>query len=89
MPCWENSEHIELIFAVIRTDLPSPREARSLSAAMTGKGASLQPGVLRCAAQQAMFNLDGAAGSHEFFKVKQLIREEGGKGGYIGTFSPL
>lgn len=35
-----------------------------------------------------MFNLGGAAGSHEFFKVKQLIREEVGQGGYIGTFSP-
>lgn len=44
---------------------------------MTGKGASLQPGALRRAAQRAMFNLDGAAGSHEFFKVKQLIGEEG------------
>lgn len=42
---------------------------------MTGEGASLQPGVLRGAAQQAMFSLDGAAGSHEFFKAKQLIQE--------------
>lgn len=49
-----------------------PQEAPCLSATMTGKGVSLQPRVLRCAARQAMFNPDGAAGSHEFLKVKQL-----------------
>ena len=52
---------------------PLPQEARGLSATMTGTGAKLQRGVLRCAAQQATTSPDEGSWIAWIFKVKQLI----------------
>lgn len=67
---------------------PLPQEARGLSATMTGTGAKLQRGVLRCAAQQATTSPDEGSWIAWIFKVKQLIWGGGGWEGEAGlTFS--
>jgi hypothetical protein len=81
------SKCIELIFAVIRTDPQSPRRSMPCLLQWQGKKPGFNSVSSDVQHNRPCSTPTGAAGSHEFFKVKQLIWEEGRKGVY-SYFSP-